>query len=237
MRKFFILVQVIGLIMLLACKSGTQVDIPEGKEGSVYGVKSGMIKYKPMNTMGMTMTRIVFFDEYGNREVRETFTEGAMMGQTMKMHAIDIREGLTNIHYELENIQNGQNVAKKEAYKETLPKDFMKNQNLAEMSEEMKKLMAYQEVGTETVAGIEGVKYTIVPDSSNPSMIATGVHYKNIPLKFSMATVEMVAEVVDFDAKIPAEKFKIPEGYKIIEKEIPAELEENSPLEEEDKSR
>jgi len=68
-------------------------------------------------------------------------------------------------------------------------------------------------------------------------MIATGVHYKNIPLKFSMASIEMVAEVVDFNAKIPAEKFNVPEGYKIIEKEIPAELNESLPREEQEEEK
>ncbi|MBK7173832.1 MAG: hypothetical protein IPH84_11490 [Bacteroidales bacterium] len=225
MKKTFIIAQIFLLIVLMACKSGKNGDIPEGaKEGSTYGVKSGIIKYKPMNMMGMTLTQTVFFDDYGNRETREIITEGSMMGQTMKVHAFDIREGLTNIHYELENMQNGQNIAKKEAYKESLPKEFLAQQNLAELSDELKQKMSYKEDGTETIAGIKGTRYTMIPDSSNPSMIATGVHYKNVPLKFAFGTVEMIADKVEFDVTVPADKFKVPADFKVIEKQLPDEL-------------
>lgn len=235
MKKVFILVQIISLIILVACKSGSNSDIPaDAKEGSTYGVKSGIISYKPMNMMGMTMTQTVYFDDYGHLEMREIITEGSMMGQTMKIHAVDIREGLTNIHFEFENVQNGENMAKKEAYKESLPKEFLEQQNLADLSEDIKKRMSYKEDGTETIAGIKGTKYTMIPDSANPTMLATGVHYKNVPLRFSFGTVEMIADKVDFDVKVPAEKFKVPEGYKLIEKQLPADMFDNKT--EEDKN-
>jgi len=230
MKKPILFVQMFALILLFACKSGNNTSgDAAGKEGTMYGVKSGIIVYKPMNLMGMTMTQTVYFDDYGNLEAREIITEGTVMNQTMKVHAIDIRDGLTNTHFELENLQNGVNIAKKEAYKETLPKEFFEKQNLAELSDELKKQMSYKEDGTETVAGIKGIRYTFAPDSSNPSMIATGVHYKNVPLKFSLQSVEMVADKVEFDVKVPAEKFKVPEGYQVIEHQLPEDLKEIEP--------
>lgn len=233
MKRTILFVQLIAIVFLFACNSGNSPSgIAGGKEGTMYGVKSGIITYKPMNLMGMTMTQTVYFDDYGNLEAREIMTEGSMMGQTMKVHAIDIREGLTNTHFELENLQNGVDIAKKEAYKETLPKEFFDKQNLGELSDELKKQMSYKEDGTETVAGIKGIRYTFAPDSSNPSMVATGVHYKNVPLKFSLQSVEMIADKVEFDVKVPAEKFKIPEGYKIIEQELPEDLNNLTPGEE-----
>ncbi len=226
MKKTIILAQLLLIIVFSACKSGKQGDMAGGKEGSLYGVKSGIVHYKPMMMMGVSMTQTLYFDDYGNKEVREVITEGNMMGQTMKNHSVDIREGLVNIHYELENMQNGQNMATKDAYKETMPADFLEQQNITELSEEMKAKMSYKEAGSETVAGLKGMKYTIAPDSTNPGLIATGVHYKNIPLKFAMGNIEMVADKVELDVKVPAEKFKVPEGFKIVERnmsDIPAE--------------
>jgi hypothetical protein len=107
-----------------------------------------------------------------------------------------------------------------------MPADFLEQQNITELSEEMKAKMSYKEAGSETVAGLKGMKYTIAPDSTNPGLIATGVHYKNIPLKFAMGNIEMVADKVELDVKVPAEKFKVPEGFKIVERnmsDIPAE--------------
>ncbi|NVO20664.1 MAG: hypothetical protein HXX13_13265 [Bacteroidetes bacterium] len=221
MKKILLLVQVIGLTLLMACNSGNQGN-GAGKNGGPYGIKSGIVTYKPMNMMGMTISQTIYFDDFGNKETREIITQGSMMGQTVQSHAFDIREGLTSIHYELENIRNGQNTATKEAFKQEIPKELLEQQYFSSLSDELKKKMKYKEDGTETVAGLTGTKYSMAPDSANPSMVATGVHYKNILLKLEMAGISIVAEKVDFDAKIPAEKFKVPEGYTVIDKKAAA---------------
>ncbi|MBK7212714.1 MAG: hypothetical protein IPH88_05340 [Bacteroidales bacterium] len=229
MKKSLLLLTISSLLLLFACKSGSNNDQSVGN--GHYGVKSGIITYKPMNMMGISITQVVYFDDYGAKETREITTQGSMMGTTIQTKAVDIREGLTNIHFELENIQNGQNVAKKEAYKQSIPKEFMEQQKLSDLSDELKKKLSYKEDGTETVAGLKGVKYTIMPDSAHPDMMANGVHYKNIPLKFAVGNIEMIADKVDFDAKVPADKFKVPAGYQIMERErgeMPAQEGENA---------
>jgi hypothetical protein len=173
-----------------------------------------------MNMMGMSISQTIYFDDYGNKETREIVTQGNMMGQTVQTHAFDIREGLTNIHYELENIKNGQNTATKEAYKQQIPKELLEQQYFSSLSAELRAKMKYKEEGTETVAGLTGVKYTMAPDSSNPQMIATGVHYKNILLKLEMGGISVVADKVELDAKIPGDKFKVPAGYTIVDKKM-----------------
>jgi hypothetical protein len=228
MKKTFFLLQVIGITLLIACNSGNTGSGP-GKNGGPYGIKSGIVTYKPMNMMGMSISQTIFFDDYGNKETREVVTQGNMMGQTVQTHAFDIREGLTTIHYELENIKNGQNVATKEAYKQQIPKELLEQQYFSSLSEELKNKMKYKEEGTETVAGLTGTKYSMAPDSANPSMIATGVHYKNILLKLEMGGISIVADKVELDAKVPAEKFKVPDGYKIVDKKLnPAAGEESN---------
>jgi hypothetical protein len=67
------------------------------------------------------------------------------------------------------------------------------------------------------VAGLEGVKYSIAPDSLNPANRITGVQYKNIQIKISMGQMEIIADKVDFDANVPADKFKIPAGYTVMD--------------------
>jgi hypothetical protein len=216
MKKIIILLQVIGLSLLIACNSGSPGG--NGKNGGPYGVKSGTVTYKPMNMMGMMISQTIYFDDYGNKETREVITQGSMMGQTVQSHAFDIRDGLTTIHYELENIKNGQNVATKEAFRQQIPKELLEQQYFSSLSDELKKKLMYKEEGTETVAGLTGTKYTMAPDSANPSMVATGVHYKNILLKLEMNGISVVADKIDFDSKVPAEKFKVPEGFKIVDK-------------------
>ena len=217
MKKSIFLIQAIGLALLFACSSGNQNYVP-GKDKGPYGVKSGMVIYKPMNMMGVSISQTIYFDGYGNKETREVTTQGNMMGQTVQTHAFDIREGLSSIHYELENIKNGQNVATKEAYKQEIPKELLEQQYFSSLSDELKAKMKYKEEGTESIAGLTGTKYTMVPDSSNPGMVATGVHYKNILLKLVMGGIEIMAEKVDLDTKVPADKFIVPSGFKIIDK-------------------
>lgn len=175
--------------------------------------------------MGVKMTQTLYFDDYGNKEMRETVIEGNMMGTSMKQHSVDIREGNISYHYELENNMGQGDQAKKEAYKATLPPEVMEQMNIAALSANWKKRLDYKEEGDETVAGIKGLKYSIAPDSTNLANRMVGVQYKNIPLKIVMGQLEMVADKVEFDAKVPAEKFKVPEGYTIIdEKTMPQGL-------------
>lgn len=216
MKRILILVQVIGLTFLMACNSGGL-----GSKGSSpdqpYGEKSGIVTYLPMEMMGVKVTQTLYFDDYGKKEMRETMVEGNMMGMDMRQHTIDIRDGSVVYHYELENVSGGQDRATKNAYKSTLTPEMFDQMNVATLSAVMKTKLNYKDEGKETVAGKEGVKYSIAPDSTNPENRITGVHYKNIPIKISMGQMEIIADKIDFGAKIPAEKFKVPEGYTIVD--------------------
>jgi len=215
MKKIVILVQVIGLTLLMACNSGGS-----GKSGSFdqpFGEKSGIVTYKPMDMMGVKVTQTMYFDDYGKKEMRETMVEGNMMGMEMRQHTIDIRDGNIMYHYELENMSGGQDRATKNAYKSNLTPEMFEQMNVGTLSEKLKKQLSYKDEGKETVAGLEGIKYSIAPDSANPTNRITGVHYKNIPIKVSMGQMEIIADKVDFNAKVPAEKFTVPEGYTVMD--------------------
>lgn len=215
MKKIVILVQVIGLTLLMACNSGGS-----GKSGSLdqpFGEKRGIVSYKPMDMMGVKVTQTMYFDDYGKKEMRETMVEGNMMGMEMRQHTIDIRDGNVMYHYELENMSGGQDRATKNVYKSTLTPEMFEQMNVGSLSDKLKKQLNYKDEGKETVAGLEGIKYSIVPDSANPLNRITGVHYKNIPIKIKMGQMEIIAEKVDFDAAVPAEKFDLPAGYNVMD--------------------
>ncbi len=235
MKKIVILVQVIGLALLMSCKSGGS-----GKSGGLdqpFGEESGIVTYKPLDMMGVKVTQTMYFDDYGRKEMRETMVAGDMNGMVMRQHTIDIRDGNVMYHYELENNTGGQDRATKNVYKTNLTPEMYEQINVGTLSEKLKKQLNYKDEGKETVAGLEGIKYSIAPDSANPTNRVTGVHYKNIPIKVSMGQMEIIADKVDFDAKVPAEKFAVPAGYTVIDQsaqqmpQAPAE----APAEEEKK--
>lgn len=216
MKKIVILVQVIGLTLLMACKSGG-VGNKGGSPDQPYGEKSGIITYKPLDMMGVKVTQVLYFEDYGKKEMRETTVEGNMNGMEMRQHTIDLREGNIMYHYELENVSGGQDRASKNCYKTTLTPEMLETMNVSSLSEKIKTKLSYKEEGKETVAGVEGIKYSIAPDTLNPTNRITGVQYKNIQIKISMGQMEIIADKLDFGADIPAEKFKIPEGYTIMD--------------------
>jgi hypothetical protein len=212
MKKIVILVQVIGLTLLMACNSG-KTNSPD----QPYGEKSGIVVYKPMEMMGVKVNQTLYFDDYGKNEARETVVEGSMNGMEMRQHTIDIRNGNEMFHYEIENATGGQNRATKDVYKMTLTPEMLEQMNLESMSDKLKAKLNYKVIGKETVAGLEGVKFSIAPDSTNPETLIIGVNYKNIPMKVTMGQMEITADKADFSAKIPADKFKIPEGYTVVD--------------------
>lgn len=242
MKRILILVQVIGLTALMTFNTGCS-----NKKGSnsdqLYGEKSGIITFKPMEMMGVKVNQTMYFDDFGKKEVRELIVEGAMMGNQMRQHTIDIRDGNTIYHYEIESIEGGVNKATKNAYKSDLTPEMTEKMNMTNMSEAMKAKLQFKEIGKETVAGLDGIKYTICPDSTSPQNIITGVHYKNIPLKVSMGPMVLEVEKIDFNTKIPAEKFKVPADYTIVDRpeagmpQMPAETTESEESNEGDVER
>jgi len=230
MKKLFILVPFVGLALLMSCKSGSS-SFDGGTAEQPFGEKSGTVVYKPMEMMGVKVTQTMYFDDYGKKTLRETIVEGNMNGVQMKQHTFDITDGFTMYHYETENISNGQDKATKSVYKSTLEPEMFELMNIGSLSEKIKAKVNFKEEGEETVAGILGIKYSMAPDSTNPDNRITGVHFKNIPLRVSFAEMQIIAEKVDFDTKVPADKFKVPEGYSIMDQTAPSmqQLPEDAP--------
>jgi len=228
MRKLSFLMLFVLITLLFAC-SGNKNENGNGEnkdslaasesteapaKGQRYGIKSGIVYYEPMDFMGMKSTQVLYFDDYGKKECRETIIEGNIMGMKTKKHSMSILDGDYSINFDLENITNNKDELKKEATKVNI-KAAMANMDLSALTEEMKKQMDYKEEGTEQVAGINGTKYSVKFGTGNNRIY--GVMYKNVPLKADMGQIKMVASKFEENASVPAEKFIVPADYKIVE--------------------
>lgn len=223
MKNLIILVQVIGLSLLMSCSSKFEgAKAPD----QPYGEKSGIVVYKPMEMNGIKAVQTLYFDDYGKKEMRETVVTGSMQGAETKQHSIDIRDGNIAYHFELENKIGDMDRATKDVYKQVIPAEMMEQMNVANLSEKLRKSYNFKEEGTEKVAGIKGIKYSIQPEGSQMDGPITGVHYKNVPLKVTLGTMIIEAEKVDFGSKIAPEKFKIPAGFNVIDADKMQEMQE-----------
>lgn len=226
MRKLFLFAAVCVSALMISC-SGNKTENGEAKDSTItaettevptqgqrYGIKSGIVTYEPMDIMGIKTTQVVYFDDYGKKECRETVVEGDIMGMKTKKRSMSILDGDYSINFDLENITNNKDELVKEATKVNI-KSVMTTMDLSALTEEMKKQMEYKEEGTENVAGVTGTKYSVKFGGQR----MYGVMYKNVPLKADMGQIKMIASKFEQNATVPAEKFTVPADYKIIEQQ------------------
>ncbi len=213
------------LIALFSCNSTNSSQTGENDSTAVsvndeqpinqrYGIKSGIVYYNPIDIMGMKTTQILYFDDYGKKEVMESIVEGDMMGFKTKKRSIKINDGEYIVEYDLENIVNNENKLEKVARKTKIQPNAFNPNDLSALTEEVKKQFDYKEEGTEEVAGVVGTKISMKFGENNR---AYAVIYKNIPLKSEFGGIQLVANKFDQNVSIPVEKFSIPQDYKVEE--------------------
>lgn len=183
-------------------------------EGARYGLKSGIVYYEPMEMMGIKTTQILYFDDYGKKESRETVTEGEIMGMKTKKRSISYLDGKYQISFDLENISNGKDELQKIATRTDMSNNPFANMDLSTLTDAMKKEFEYVEEGTEEVAGVTGTKYSVKLDKTAKEKVK-GVMYKNVPLKVDMGPIKVVAQKFEQNVSVPATVFAVPEGYTI----------------------
>lgn len=237
MKKHFLLVTAFASLLFVSCSNGdqgkeatndsTKVATTENEtsQGGRYGIKSGIVTYAPYEMMGIKVTQTTYFDDYGKKETQDIVSQGEMMGIKTKSHSVNIVADGYSISYELENSINGKDKAQKIAKKTKLLGSA--NMDISTLTDAMKKEYDYKEEGTETVAGVEGTKFSMTMDKGNTNSRITGVIYKNIMLKSEMKmanlNINLTAEKFEQNATIPAEKFTVPAGYTIQETDMNTE--------------
>jgi hypothetical protein len=174
------------------------------KSQGKYGIKSGIVEYKS-NALGMDQTIIITFDDFGNKEVTDTYTE--VMG--IKDHARTIiKEGYA---YNL-------NMAEKRYTKVKMMGNSNENMDFLNMGEDMVKKMNFKQLGKEKIIGKECDKHSI--DYKEMSMKGTYWIWNGIALKSDITTmgmkVLMEAVKIDENPSIDASKFEVPKEFKEI---------------------
>jgi hypothetical protein len=192
-----------------------------------YEIKSGIVHFEPMNVMGIsTTTETLYFDDYGQKEAKETITESNVMGMKTYEHRMDITDGHFSISYELKKTVNGKDETSKEATKTDMReiREMALIMSKAIDVNELKKNFDYREEGTEEIAGVTGKKYSVALNQNKPDARVYGVMYKNIVLKSEMGGISMRASKIEENAAVPASTFEVPAGYTIKELHLAEEM-------------
>lgn len=220
-----------SLSLLPGCsgKNGGESAAPAASSSmpKPYEIKSGIVRYKPLNIMGVMTTETLYFDDYGRREARETITETDIMGIKNYEHKMEIKDGKYAISYEIKKTENGRDITSREAARTDMSQMQEMAMAMGKMIDvkKMKEEMDYREEGTETVAGVTGTKYSVSMNKENPEARVYGVMYKNIAMKSQMMGMTIEAESIEQNAAFPASKFEVPSGYTIKDIDLAKEME------------
>jgi hypothetical protein len=227
MKKIIISILPIVIFTIISCGSGKQnnssalqSDSTANKETSKgkYQIKSGIVHYKTMDFGGVKSTETLYFDDFGNKEYKETDLETSMMGYTSNEKKINISMDGYSYTFDISKMKNGKNILVKEIKKrKKTMMGGMSSEAIAAMGEEMKKQMDFKDEGTEIVAGVVGKKVSMAMDKTKPDQRIISVTYKNILLKSDMGGIQIVVDKLEENADIPSSKFVLPSDYNIID--------------------
>jgi len=149
--------------------------------------------------MGMDVAQMLYFDDFGAKEVNEMVID---MGG-MKITTVSLMKDGYMYSY---------NPVEKTGTKVSVSVRGNANIDFNNLSEEMEKKMNLKKIGKETFAGKTCDKYSI--DYVEMSMTGTFLVWEGIALKteakVSSMEMQMTAKNVKENADIPAEKFEVP---------------------------
>ena len=232
MKRTIGLLLLSALVLVSGCskksdstKPGISTESSSSSTPKRYEVQSGIVTYEPMVIMGIKSVSTLYFDDYGQREARESVTDSNIMGMKSHEKKVDITDGDDMISYEAEKIVNGKDETSKVATKTDI-RQFreMAMKMGTEIGEQMKKDLDYREEGTEVVAGVTGTKYSVSLNKENKSQRVYGVLYKKINLMSQMGGIVIKAAKIEENASVPASKFEVPAGYTIKEVSLEKEM-------------
>jgi hypothetical protein len=178
-----------------------------------YDLKSGIVSYTT-EVMGMKNPMTIYFDDYGAKELTETFMEMEIMGTNTRTETYFLTMDGFKYDYTIETTNNDY-TSKKEIRKSKFygSSSTDMNEMAKTMTDEMKKKYEYKDEGNETVAGVVGTKYSMKVGSTK----YVGVTYKKVMLKTVSDMINITADKIEENVSIPSEKFELPKDYTIIE--------------------
>lgn len=183
-----------------------------GQNFKRYQAKSGIIKYKVEGTS--KGTEILYFDNFGSDEAKETKIKTTVMGFTQESNQLTVMNAATIFVADY----NTKTYTKMPNPLFELTQQISQNTKDAEkLGEEVMKSIGGKMIGEETVLGKPCKIWEIA------SMGTKTWTHKFIPLKVETNMMGMkinyIATSIKLDVTVPAEKFKLPGGF--TEKKTP----------------
>ena len=191
----------IHTIFLLFCAAFLVLSSPVRSQTKKYDIKSGIVTFENTTTMGtikMTLKSVVYFDEYGMLECKETYRDN-----TLVESYFSDGKTLFSVH---QNKKTAYNRGK--AYRGT---EYRYDWNEASQSEKNK----VKRLPNVTIAGKNCESFELT--SSTGKTIYAGWNHFCLLIDVKNSTMEVVYKAIKIEenVKIPADKFKIPAGYKM----------------------
>jgi hypothetical protein len=208
------------IVILLSCggnnskTSDSQNDVVQNNDSETsaevkskgkYQIKSGIVTYTSQ-VMKMDQTTVITFDDYGNKEVTDTYTEA--MG--VKLHSRTIvKDGYA---YNLN--MDEKSGSKVKMYGSGSAIDY------TNLTKDIEEKMNMKKLGTETILGKECEIYSF--DYKEMSTKGTTWIWKGVALKSVVNSMGMEVTLTgtsfDDNPKIDQNIFNVPEGFNIIER-------------------
>lgn len=219
MKKLFIFAIAVALISFVSCsgdgkktgstdstKTGDSTKEANSTNQGKYKLKSAILSMTS-ETMGMTQSMTMYFDDYGNKECVET--TGDVMG--MKVHQLSITKDGYMYSIDL--------TAKTGTKSKIATGGKQQDIDFNNLTDEMMKQMKITKQGTEEILGKTCDKYSM--DDPAMKMKSTYSVWNGIPLKSDIDMAGITAKVtttkIEENASIPADKFEIPKDVKITD--------------------
>jgi len=180
-----------------------------GSAGHKYDVESGMLQMKNSMAGGL---HTIYFDDYGARQA--IYMDMSFMGKKMQTVQV-IADGWT-YSYDQQS-KTGRKASLDES-------GILQPPDPAELSEEKRRELKYQELEPRTILGYEAPGYAIEISQAPgaPSMMMRVWRWKRVPFRMEIQVPggpPIVTEVTkaEFDVDVPAEKFQVPDDVKLSE--------------------
>jgi hypothetical protein len=171
-----------------------------------YALKSGILQMKA-TTLGISQDITIYFDDYGNKEM--TDINISMLG--VNTHQVVISDSGNMFTIDIDK-KTGYKI-KADTQKIERPEDF----NFLKLTEKNVKDFQIKKEGQAEFLDRVCDIYKV----NNPKFTGTFYVWKGIALKTEVNAMNMTTTIevkkIEENAKIPAEKFKIPAGIKISE--------------------
>lgn len=175
-----------------------------------YDIKSGIVTYQTTMTMGSMViktTKVVYFDDYGNKEASETFSADAD-GKDVLTDRVFVKDGY---HYNC-SVENGSGI-KTKAMGYGIEAQY-NSEDAAKQTDNK-----YKSLSDQTICNKPCTGFSVVTPSGNTTMYG----WSHITLKITVDNpsmkikTETVATKLEENATIPADKFEVPAGVKMTD--------------------